>query len=146
MRSSISTSLLSSLDQASMEDVPFFLDISVCCFWSEIRANPSRCVLIHFSICLLAYLSTVKQIYEFQFTLWNRSDSPTCLFVLFVHSQFHTFTDFNSLSKSLKLVSHVFDLLSEACFTFGFFSLSFFKMVEFSEFNFSFRTELHLNF
>ena len=126
----MATSLLSSLDQASMEGVPFFLDISVCCFWSEIRASPSRCVLIHFSICLLAYLSTVKQIYEFQFTLWNRSDSPTCLFVLFVHSQFHTFTDFNSLSKSLKLVSHVFEL-SETCFTFGFFSLSFFKMVEF---------------
>ena len=74
------------------------------------------------------------------------TDLSVCFICSFTVSQFHTFTDFNSLSKSLKLVSHIFDLLSETCFTFGFLSLSFFKMVEFSEFNFSFRTELHLNF
>ena len=92
-----------------MEGVPFFLDISVCCFWSEIRASPSRCALIqfHFSICLLAYLSTVKQIYEFQFTLWNRSDSQTCLFVyLFIHS--FTPSQISTHSRNLWNSSHMY--------------------------------------
>ena len=68
-------------------------------------------------VCLFICSFTVSHLHRFQLTLEIFETRLTCIW----------FTLWN-------------------LFHFGFLSLSFFKMVEFSEFNFSFRTELHLNF
>ena len=109
-------------------------------------------------VCLFVCLFTISQILQvYSFIGLQRlqvyqSTVCTCWTIKnplklasLVCSQAHTFPDFNSLSKSLKLVSHVFDSLSETCLTFGFYSLSLSFLGWSSYLNLVFWTELHLN-
>ena len=99
-------------------------------------------------VCLFVCLFTISQILQvYKLTRLQVYQSTVCTcwtiknplkLASLVCSQAHTFPDFNSLSKSLKLVSRVFDSLSETYLTFGFYSLSLviFRMVELSESSF----------